>query len=124
IFPFWAAFVVVAERRGRRRGLPPRRRILVALVAFFSALAVATPLLHVSKPDNRYFTRDFKKDQKEGRGAGAYTFLPYGPQELDLDIVFKPPMFRKSVEAARYRDGELHWMGTDDSGRDVLTRLL
>jgi peptide/nickel transport system permease protein len=33
-------------------------------------------------------------------------------------------MFRKTVDATRYRDGDIHWMGTDDSGRDVMTRLL
>jgi peptide/nickel transport system permease protein len=124
IFVPWAALLLVLNRRARNRGVPGRRRVLLSIVTFFAALCVATPLFHVARPDNKYFSRDFKKDQKESRGAGGYTFLPYGPLELDLDILYKPPLFRKTGDAARYRESDVHWMGTDDSGRDVLTRLL
>lgn len=124
IFVPWGVFSLVYDRRARTQGVPGRRRLLAVFLAFFAALAIAAPLFLMVKPDNKYFSRDFKKDQKEGRGAGSYTLLPFGPQELDLDILYKPPLFRKSVDAARYRDGAVHLMGTDDSGRDVFTRLL
>jgi len=124
MFSPWLAFVLVVNRRARARGVPGRRRVLLAVLTFVAALAAALPLAAVASPDNKYFSRDFKKEQRDGRGQGGYTFIPYGPLELDLDILYRPPMFRKTVDAARYRDGDIHWMGTDDSGRDVLTRLL
>lgn len=124
IFVPWAAFSAIYDRRGRSLGIPGRRRLAAVLLAFFAALVVAAPLFLVVRPDNKYFSRDFKRDQKEGRGEGTYTFIPYGPQELDLDILYKPPLFKKTADASRYRDSARHWMGTDDSGRDVLTRLL
>jgi peptide/nickel transport system permease protein len=122
-FP-WLALILALNRRARNRGVPGRRRVVLAIVTFFGGLAVAAPLAHLVRPDNEYFSRDFKRDQRHDRGSGAYTFLPYGPQELDLDITYKPPMFRKTADATRYRDGAIHWMGTDDSGRDVFTRLI
>src|SRR6185295_7942950 len=124
IFLPWTAFSVWYNLRARNLGIPGRRRLGLVMAVFFSALALAAPLFLVARPDNKYFSRDFKKDQKEGRGSGTYTVMPYGPQELDLDILYKPPLFKKTADSARYRDGAIHWMGTDDSGRDVLTRLI
>jgi peptide/nickel transport system permease protein len=91
---------------------------------FFAVLAVAVPLFLLVRPPDRYFTRDFKRDQAQGRGTGVYTILPYGPMEQDLDIIFKKPLFRKTGATDRYRENHPHWAGTDDSGRDVFTRLL
>lgn len=122
-FP-WLALLLLLNHRARNRGVPGRKRVLLAVLTFVAVLVAAIPLASVASPDNKYFSRDFKKDQREGRGSGGYTFIPYGPLELDLDILYRPPMFRKTIDASRYRDGDIHWMGTDDSGRDVLTRLL
>jgi ABC-type dipeptide/oligopeptide/nickel transport system permease subunit len=124
IFLPWMAVALAFNFRARNRGVPGRRRLVTALLAFFVGLVLAVPVARVARPDNKYFSRDFKKDQREGRGEGGYTFLPFGPLELDLDILYRPPLFRKTVDPSRYRDGDIHWMGTDDSGRDVLTRLL
>jgi peptide/nickel transport system permease protein len=101
-------------------GGPPRRRWIPPGALLLLAIGIS----YIGLPDNKYFSRDFKKDQQAGRGSGVYTVIPYGPFELDLDIVFKPPLFRKTGDPARHREGQVHLMGTDDSGRDVLTRLL
>jgi peptide/nickel transport system permease protein len=124
IFSPWLAAVLIINHRARGRGVPGRRRLGMAILLFFAGLAVAVPACHVLRPDNKYFARDFKLDQMQGRGEGVFTFIPYGPLEVDLDIVFKRPLFRKTADFARYRDNQVHFMGTDDSGRDVLTRLL
>src|SRR5204863_6859453 len=75
-------------------------------------------------PGDKYFDRDFKKDQLAGRGAGVYPPVPYGPLEIDLDIIFKRPLVSKPADISRYRETQTHWMGTDDLGRDVMVRLL
>lgn len=183
VLPFWGLGAAIYNARARRNGVPGRKRLGKALLAFFAVLGAALVLLvltspepaspwrfvvpmlaitvgiasmvrratrtldprvssdrrwipvlllvasalavsAVGLPDNRYFSRDFKRDQQSGRGSGVYTLIPYGPFELDLDIVYKPPFFRKTGDLVRAREGEVHLMGTDDSGRDVLTRLL
>jgi peptide/nickel transport system permease protein len=120
------AFVAlpVLNKRFSSQGIPGRRRVGALLLLFLAALCVAIPAFHVFRPPDRYFSRDFKRDQAQGRGTGTYTIIPFGPMEQDLDIIFKRPLFRKSGELSRYREAQIHWMGTDDSGRDVLTRIL
>ena len=124
IFFPWLAAVLFINHRARGRGVPGRRRLGMAILLFFAGLAVAILACYELRPDNKYFSRDFKQDQLQGRGAGFYTLIPYGPLEIDLDMVFKPPFYRKTADFTRHRDNQAHVMGTDDSGRDVLTRLL
>ncbi|HLY74622.1 MAG TPA: ABC transporter permease [Planctomycetota bacterium] len=108
-----------ANRPALDRSAAPARFAPTALL-----LALTFAISYAGLPDNRYFSRDFKSDQQAGHGSGIYPLIPYGPFELDLDIIYKPPLFRKSGDVARFREGDIHFMGTDDSGRDVLTRLL
>jgi peptide/nickel transport system permease protein len=123
-----AAFVAAPfawARWGRfLHGLAPeavRGRLVLAFLPL--VLALAHPVL-LGLPNNKYFDRDFKKDQVQGKGAGAYTLVPYGPLEQDLDIIYKRPFHRKAAQTVRYRETQMHLMGTDDSGRDVFTRIL
>jgi len=124
IIPAWAALSVLLNRRLVRSGAPSRVRILRIVAFFFVLLVVAVPFFSIARPSDRYFARDFKRDQALGRGRGVYTLIPYGPMEQDLDIIFKRPLYKKTGEIHRYRENQTHWMGTDDSGRDVFTRIL
>ncbi len=122
-FP-WAAAAWWLNRRWRRRGLPGRVRALRVAATAAAAVAAACVMFAIIRPRNRYFDRDFRRDQMLGRGSGVYTLIPYGPTEQDLDIIFRKPLFRKTDGHTRWRDGQAHLMGTDDSGRDVLVRMI
>ncbi len=122
-FP-WAAASIALNRRWKGRGVPGRKRTLFLACLSLAVLAAACLFFALVRPPNRHFDRDFRKDQFLGKGSGAYTLIPCGPGEQDIDITFKPPFFRKTAAHARHRDGQVHLLGTDDSGRDVLVRLI
>jgi len=124
IFPAWIGGALLLNQWLARRGIGGRVRVVRAVLLFFAILTLAVPFFLVVRPSDRYFARDFKRDQVEEKGSGVYTLIPYGPMEQDLDIIFQRPLFRKTGEIQRYREGQIHWMGTDDSGRDVFTRIL
>jgi peptide/nickel transport system permease protein len=51
--------------------------------------------------------------------------IPFGPDEQDTDSIYKPPLFRKDKMHRRgMNDGFIHVLGTDDTGRDVLVRMI
>jgi len=122
-FP-WTAAAVWLNLRWKKRGVPARKRVLALAGLSLAVLAASCVLFAILRPPNRHFARDFRKDQALGKGSGAFTLVPFGPSEQDIDITFKPPLFRKAAPYARHRDGQVHLMGTDDSGRDVLARLI
>jgi peptide/nickel transport system permease protein len=124
ICPVWSAAAFALNHRKMRQGMPARGRVLRSVGLYFGILIVALPIFLLARPSDRYFARDFKQDQAQGKGAGTYTLIPYGPMEQDLDIIFQRPLYRKSGDIQRYREEQVHWMGTDDSGRDVFTRIL
>jgi peptide/nickel transport system permease protein len=76
-----------------------RRAALAAAV--FPAAALLAPLIATSRP------------WVEGKGGTAVIAapVPHDPDAVDLDTRLKPP-------------GHGHWLGTDELGRDVLSRLL
>jgi peptide/nickel transport system permease protein len=52
-----------------------------------------------------------KLDTKEGSGWLIWPLVPYSPTEHDLLEILSPPNSK-------------HWFGTDDRGRDVLSRMI
>lgn len=124
IFPVWVIASWLLNECLRRLRRPGRQRVGIVIGLFFVLLGTGLAVFLLVRPDNKYFDRDFKHDQILQRGTGVYTLIPYGPLEQDLDIIFKRPLFQKTGTPERYREQAPHWMGTDDSGRDVLTRIL
>jgi peptide/nickel transport system permease protein len=117
---FAGAGLAVARGMGSRWGIR-RMTLLLALTPF---ALVVFPASAIGVPEGKYFSRDFKKEQIQSRGTGVYTIIPYGPLEQDLDMIFKKPFERKDGPPERYREQQAHVMGTDDSGRDVLSRII
>lgn len=122
-FP-WAAVAFALNRSWRNRDVPGRVRFLRLAGLSFTVLAVSCAVAVPLSPSNKYFDRNFKKEHLEGKGNGFFVLIPFGPTEQDLDIIFKPPMHRKTEASTTYRDNELHYLGTDNSGRDALSRLI
>jgi peptide/nickel transport system permease protein len=110
----------VARGMVRRFGQTPSRLGLALLP--FAILMLVTAVTGL--PGNKYFGREFKKDQFHGKGTGVYPPIPYGPFEIDLELVFKEPLVTKPAATSRIRETQIHLLGTDDLGRDILVRLL
>jgi peptide/nickel transport system permease protein len=53
------------------------------------------------------------KSKIQNRKVGWVLFppIPYSPNDFDLNAIIQPPSFR-------------HWLGTDDTGRDLASRLI
>ena len=92
--------------------------ITLVLAGLFS-----TPGIRFKNP---YGSRTFPQESFESDSAhGTYVLIPFGPIEPDIDVGFKPPMFRKSSEQWKEtNDGFVHIFGTDSNGRDVITQMI
>jgi peptide/nickel transport system permease protein len=128
-FAPWAAVAFAANLSLRRRGISgPYRAITIAgLFMTMVTLLSLVFLLPGVAPTNKYFTRSFPEEQfrSQGEHSGIYAVIPFGPIEQDNHAFFKPPLFRKPAEYWREsNDGFTHWLGTDDTGRDVLARMI
>jgi peptide/nickel transport system permease protein len=76
----------------------------------FPALAEMAPFRWVLKYPELY-TMDFDKIKKDKSVALLMPPIPFSPIATSLDETFRAPSSK-------------HWMGTDDLGRDVFTRML
>ncbi len=131
-FP-WLLLALATNIVMRRRGAPGRRRLLVAagqFVALTLGLCLAFWILSWKEidlaPTNKYFSRTFVAEQfrSGGKDYGYYPPIRFGPSEIDTKSIYKPPGYRKTEGIKDINDNHTRWLGTDDSGRDILTRLL
>ncbi len=100
---------------------------LMILILF--VIAIFSPILANNKPValkyqgkfyfpllfkyRQFVSTDFKELSKKltGPDFAIFPVVPYSPTEYDLMSVLQPP-------------GRSHWLGTDDRGRDVLSRMI
>ncbi len=127
-FP-WLLLCAVTEVLGRSRGLSVRQRMALMIGEFVLLLIVLCLLFLIPavRPANAHYSRNFSQEElryPETR-HGLYPPIPFGSTEIDLDAAFEPPMFEKPAETwTEANDGFVHLLGTDNTGRDVLTLLL
>jgi peptide/nickel transport system permease protein len=113
----------------KRRGVSAPYRAL-AMGGEFLGLILATSLLFLIPgltPANKYYARSFPIEEYESSGLkrGLYPPIPFGPIEQDNLAFFKPTGFRKDPRLwLKSNDVHTHWLGTDDTGRDVLVRMI
>jgi ABC-type dipeptide/oligopeptide/nickel transport system permease subunit len=112
----------------RREVIGPKRVLIVA--GEFVGVAVVLSLLFLIPglaPANAYRERSFSEEQfaSPGKYSAVYVPIPLGSIEQDNDAFFKPPLFRKPPDLWKEsNDGFIHLLGTDDTGRDVLVRMI
>jgi peptide/nickel transport system permease protein len=125
----WAVLSIVLNYGLRRKGISGPYRAL-AIAGLFVAVVTLLSLVFLipgAAPLNKYRARSFAEEQfrSGGERSGIFVPIPFGPIEQDNLAFFKPPLFRKPVDQWREsNDGHTHWLGTDDTGRDVLVRMI
>jgi len=128
-FVLWIVVALLTGAVLKRRGVSAPYRALV-IGGEFLGLVVVTSLLFLIpglSPNNRYFARSFpiEEYQSSGQKHGIYPPIPFGPIEQDNQAFFKAPGFRKDRSLwEKSNDAHTHWLGTDNTGRDVLVRMI
>lgn len=125
----WVVFSGIMNRIRRGHGIAGRKRALLAAGEFACLLTVLIVVFSLpgTSPRNKYFARTFVAEDFRAPETkrGLYAPIPYGPLEQDLQVIQKPPMFRKEKSLwTESNDGFVHLFGTDDTGRDVLVQMI
>lgn len=113
LFPgvlFLAAAWLLRQLR-RWRGMVPDRRWTLALFAAWSIVVIALVASSDSRPSHHYPAHEAQLRSEGVEVIALYPPLPYSYRRTNLAEVGLSPSFR-------------HPLGTDNSGRDVLTRLV
>ena len=74
------------------------------------------------KPINQ--TTAYRLLTHEGKGRGVFPLIPYGPNENGLTEQARPPTWFSTWFLKDKNSSTYHILGTDESGRDVLVRLI
>jgi len=128
----WAVAALLLNAVWKRGGVPGRTRLRRAMTLYVLLIAALCALFSFDalRPRNRYAERTFAEEEYQSRESaqplrGLYPPIPFGPIRQDLDSVYEAPGYRKPVKEWRAsNDGFPHFLGTDDTGRDVLVRML
>jgi peptide/nickel transport system permease protein len=127
-FAPWMLLALLTSWWGKRRGLSGRARLSLALVELgiaITALSFMTAVFDIRPPDP-YAWRDFPQEQVDHPQlySGIYPLLPFGPTEQYLSARVQPPGFRDTQPASKFNQQYRHWLGTADTGQDVLTQMI
>ena len=125
----WLLLAFVSNARWKRQGMPGRRRTMIVFAQYILVIMSLSIIFSIPGvcPTNKYYSRKFvfEQFQSGGERQGIFPPIRFGPLESDLEARFKPPMFRKQTsEKHDINDCDLHTLGTDNTGRDVLVRML
>jgi peptide/nickel transport system permease protein len=127
-FAPWVLLALLTSWAAKRRGLSGRARLslaLLELVVIAAALSVLSAVFEI-RPSDPYSWRDFPQEQVDRPQAdsGIYPPLPFGPTEQYLSARMEPPRFRDTQPAAKFNQQYRHWLGTADTGQDVLSQMI
>ncbi|MFM8252221.1 MAG: ABC transporter permease [Planctomycetota bacterium] len=125
----WLLLTLIWNWSAKRRQVPGRTRVLTSVVHFVVVLLLFVGIFSFSsmRPTNQYRARTFVQEQFESKGqeTGVYPLIAFGPTEQDLTARDIPPLSRKpQANWADSNDDDVHWMGTDGTGRDVLVQMI
>ncbi len=125
----WILGAVVWNFWAKRRGVPGRRRATLIVAAYLSLTALLCAVFAVPawRPSNEHYSRVFAQEEfvRPDSTRATWVFIPFGPQEGDLEARNSPPLYRKPAELCQEsNDAFPHWLGTDGGGRDVLVQLI
>jgi peptide/nickel transport system permease protein len=125
----WLAVAMVTNGIAKRRRVPGRRRLALVVVEFVAMLILLLTVFSFDaiRPSDSYRQRTFIEEQFRSPETtwAIYTPIPFGPEEQDLDSIYKPPGYRKDASLRHdVNDGYVHVLGTDDTGRDVLVLMI
>jgi len=149
----WLLVCLVAGLVGRRK-VKSRRGAAYLVGGYFVVVAILSVVMSdfaagriagyqgpPLKPKNTFFGRSFAEEELRlpHRKYGWYAPIPFGPTQQDVRSLLEPPGYQRprtitvKLDAGRVEeqtqwqrstDGFCRLLGTDDVGRDVLTRLL
>jgi peptide/nickel transport system permease protein len=128
-FPLWLLSVLIRRPTWKRRGLTSRVQVLHGVFGYVVITLALTAVFAVPalRPNNRFRASNFPVEEfaaPETKHA-TYVLIPFGPFEQDVKSRFEKPLYRKPQSSWEdSNDGVIHPLGTDDSGRDVLTRMI